>query len=174
MPDEVDVILRQWAAERPDLDVTPLAIVSRIDRLARHYDRMLKQPFAEAGVEAFQFDVLATLRRAGPPYRMSAGALMRTLLVTSGAMTNRIDRLEGAGLVARERDPSDRRGVLVRLTPEGVGLVDRLLAEHIENERRLLAVLDTDDQEQLALLLGRLLSAVEGQELTIAARRETA
>ena len=164
--DEVDVILAQWAAERPDIDVRPMAVVSRISRLGRHYDRLLKPPFAEAGVEPFQFDVLASLRRAGQPYRLSVGTLMRTLLVTSGAMTNRIDGLEAAGWVVRERDPADRRGVLVRLTPEGVALVDRLLAEHVANERDLLTVLDDDEFDQLAALLGRLLAAVEGQEHT--------
>ena len=166
MHDEVDVILAQWAAERPDIDVRPMAVVSRVSRLARHFDRLLKPPFADAGVEAWEFDVLATLRRAGKPYRMSVGALMRTLLVTSGAMTNRIDRLEAAGWVVRERDPADRRGVLVRLTTKGVRLVDRLLAEHVANERELLAVLDDDESAQLAALLGRLLAAVEGQEDT--------
>lgn len=174
MPDEVDLILRQWAAERPDVDVRPFAVVSRVARLARHFDRLLKAPFAEAGIEAWEFDVLATLRRSGKPYRMSAGALMRTLLVTSGAMTNRIDRLERNELVVRERDPGDRRGVLVRLTPKGVRLVDRLLVEHVENERELLGSLNEQDQEHLAALLARLLITVEGQEDSPVARRELA
>ena len=119
MEDEVDRLVEAWQRERPDLDVAPLGVLSRVTRLARHLDRARRQAFAEHTLETWEFDVLAALRRAGRPYELSPGVLLTQTLVTSGTMTNRIDRLEARGLVDRRPDPDDRRGVLVRLTDDG-------------------------------------------------------
>src|SRR5882724_12153604 len=119
LQDEVDDLVASWRAERPDLDVEPLQVLSRVSRLARHLDRARRAAFAAHGLEPWEFDVLSALRRQGPPYQLSPGALLHATLVTSGTMTNRIDRLAAAGLVSRHRDPQDRRGVLVALTERG-------------------------------------------------------
>ena len=119
MRDEVDDLVDAWARERGDLDLAPVEVFSRIGRLARHLDLARKSAFAAHGIESWEFDVLAALRRAGDPYELSPGRLLRETLVTSGTMTNRVDRLTARGFVERLPDPHDRRGVLVRLTPEG-------------------------------------------------------
>src|SRR3954451_23887300 len=124
MRDEVDRLLEAWRRERPDLDVAPMEVLSRVSRLARHLDRARSQAFETHGLESWEFDVLAALRRAGVPYQLSPGRLLKETLVTSGTMTNRVDRLAARGLVERLPDPHDRRGVLVRLTPEGRTAVD--------------------------------------------------
>ena len=116
MRDEVDALTEAWARERPDLDLAPVAVFSRISRLARHLDLARRQAFTRVGLESWGFDVLSALRRAGAPYELSPGRLIRETLVTSGTMTNRVDRLVHARLVERHPDPEDRRGVLVRLT----------------------------------------------------------
>ncbi len=118
--DEVDDLVAAWRAQRPDLDVEPMQVLSRISRLARHLDIARRGAFADHGLETWEFDVLSALRRQGPPFQLTPGALLRATLVTSGTMTNRIDRLAAAGLVRREPDPQDRRGVLVTLTEQGV------------------------------------------------------
>lgn len=148
--DEVDRLVRSWRKERPDLDVAPLHVLSRVSRLARHLDRARRAAFAEHGLEPWEFDVLTTLRRAGEPYELSPGALLRATLVTSGTMTNRIDRLAAAGLVRRRPDPEDRRGVLVSLTEEGMARVDAALADLLRREHELLAALDKQAQRTLA------------------------
>ncbi len=154
--DEVDRIVAAWRRERPDLDVSPLEVLSRITRLARHLDRDRSAAFAAHGLENWEFDVLAALRRAGAPYELSPGQLVAETLVTSGTMTNRIDRLAARDLVQRRPDPSDGRGVLVRLTDDGRHVVDTALAALLERERVLLAVLDAPDSATLAGLLRRL------------------
>jgi DNA-binding MarR family transcriptional regulator len=156
--DEVDDLVAAWQAERPDLDVQPLQVLSRISRLARHLDRARRSAFAAHKLESWQFDVLSALRRQGPPYQLSPGALLRATLVTSGTMTNRIDRLAEAGLVRRQPDPRDRRGVLVTLTDLGRAKADDALADLLRRERELLASLGPDDQETLAGLLRTLLA----------------
>ncbi|PZR54240.1 MarR family transcriptional regulator [Xylanimonas oleitrophica] len=152
-PDEVDRIVEAWQRERPDLAVEPLAVFSRVSRLARHLDRARRGAFARHGLEAWEFDVLSALRRAGDPYRMSPGALVTATLVTSGTMTNRIDRLESHGLVERHRSPDDRRGVLVQLTPAGRERVDAALTDLLEVEARVLDALSPEERPQLAALL---------------------
>ncbi len=122
--DEVDTIVEAWRRERPDLDVAPMEVLSRISRLARHLDRVRANAFTAHDLESWEFDVLAALRRSGPPYRLSPGQLLRETLVTSGTMTNRVDRLAARGLVARQDHPDDRRGVLVQLTEAGRDAVD--------------------------------------------------
>src|ERR1051325_1448512 len=127
MEDEVDRLLAAWRRERPDLDVEPLEVLSRVSRLARHLDRARRIAFAEVGLEPWEFDVLTALRRAGAPYQLSPGALLTQTLVTSGTMTNRIDRLAKKNLVERLPDPSDRRGVLARLPAGGRAKDDQTL-----------------------------------------------
>ncbi|MEV0273646.1 MarR family transcriptional regulator [Hamadaea sp. NPDC050747] len=156
-PDAVDAVIGQWAAERPDVDVSPIQIVGRISRLSRHFERALKTHFAGFDLERWEFDVLATLRRSGKPYELSAGALLKMALVTSGAMTNRIDRLEGRGLVERRSDPGDRRTVLIRLTTQGRETVDAILVGHMANEERMLAALSPGERRDLEATLRKLL-----------------
>jgi DNA-binding MarR family transcriptional regulator len=148
--DEVDRIVAAWRRERPDLDVAPLEVLSRVTRLARHLDRARRGAFAKHGLELWEFDVLSALRRAGRPYQLSPGALLTQTLVTSGTMTNRIDRLEAKGLVRRRPDPHDRRSVLVRLTPEGVAHADAAMADLLDSERQLLSSLPADGRDALA------------------------
>jgi DNA-binding MarR family transcriptional regulator len=154
--DEVDRIVLAWQRERPDLDVTPLEVLSRVSRLARHLDRARSAAFAEHGLESWEFDVLSALRRAGAPYELSPGQLVTQTLVTSGTMTNRVDRLTARGLVQRLPDPRDRRGVIVRLTPAGRATVDDAFAGLLSRERDLLGELDAADSARLADLLRRL------------------
>jgi DNA-binding MarR family transcriptional regulator len=164
MPDPVDLILEQWARERPDLDASPMGVVGRIQQLARELERALERVFTRFGLSRADFDVLATLRRAGEPYRLTPGALLESMMVTSGAVTKRVDRLERAGLVDRAPDPDDRRGVLVGLTAEGLELVDRVVEEHLENEENLLAGLTDAERERLARLLRKLGESVRAAE----------
>src|SRR6516164_458373 len=159
--DEVDDLVAAWQAERPDLDVKPLQVLSRVSRLARHLDRARRAAFAGHDLEPWEFDVLAALRRQGPPYELSPGALLRTTLVTSGTMTNRVDKLEEAGLVHRRRDPEDKRGMLVTLTAAGQTRVDAALADLLESERALLAGLPEDSRQTLADLLHILLAPLD-------------
>jgi DNA-binding MarR family transcriptional regulator len=159
--DDVDRIVDAWQRERPDLDVTPLHILSRVSRLARHLDRSRRSAFAEHGLEGWEFDVLSALRRAGAPYELSPGQLVTQTLVTSGTMTNRVDRLAARGLVSRHPDPSDRRGVKVTLTTAGRAVVDSAMADLLVRERLLLSRLPTSEQDHLTDFLRRLLSPFE-------------
>jgi DNA-binding MarR family transcriptional regulator len=154
--DEVDRIVEAWRRERPDLDVAPLEVLSRVTRLARHLDRVRSAAFTRHGLEGWEFDVLAALRRSGPPYQLSPGQLVAQTMVTSGTMTNRIDRLAGRLLVRRLPDPADGRGVMVRLEPGGQELVDAALADLLTVERDLLEALEAGDRTTLADLLRRL------------------
>jgi DNA-binding MarR family transcriptional regulator len=160
--DDVDRIVSAWRRERPDLDVSPLEVLSRVSRLARRLDRARGTAFAEHGLDGWEFDVLSALRRAGTPYQLSPGQLVTETLVTSGTMTNRVDRLEDRGLVQRMPDPADRRGVHVRLTPRGKERVDAALADLLSREQELLSALSEPDQESLSGLLRRLVAPFEG------------
>jgi len=162
--DEVDDLVAAWRAQRPDLDVEPLQVLSRISRLARHLDIARRGAFANHGLESWEFDVLSALRRQGPPFQLTPGALLRATLVTSGTMTNRIDRLAAADLVRREPDPRDKRGVLVTLTGRGLARVDAALEDLLGRERALLAGLDSDDRQQLADLMRVLLAPFDAAE----------
>jgi DNA-binding MarR family transcriptional regulator len=155
--DEVDSLVAAWQRERPDLDVTPMQVLSRVSRLARHLDRQRSAAFAAYGLETWEFDVLAALRRAGPPYHLSPGQLIRETMVTSGTMTNRVDRLAARGLVARGDHPGDRRGVRVSLTSTGRQTVDAALSDLLTAERDLLGSLSPAEQEHLATALRLLL-----------------
>lgn len=160
-PDDVDRIVAAWQRERPDLDCAPLHVLSRISRLARRLDLARGRVFAAHHLEGWEFDVLSALRRAGSPYQLSPGQLVAETLVTSGTMTNRVDRLERRGLVRRSPDPSDRRGVIVALTPAGREAVDAALADLLDDERDLLRDLDAADQVTLGGLLRRVNSPLE-------------
>jgi len=161
MYDEVDRLVEAWQRERSDLDLQPMEVLSRVSRLSHHLDRARRQAFAEHRLEPWEFDVLAALRRAGAPYQLSPGRLIKETLVTSGTMTNRVDRLEARGLVERLPDPHDRRGVLVRLTGEGRTTVDGALEGLLARERDLLAGLNATDQRRLAGLLRTLVVPFE-------------
>ncbi|WP_336084748.1 MarR family winged helix-turn-helix transcriptional regulator [Nocardia sp. SSK8] len=153
MRDAVDLITAHWEVERPDVDVSPMAVIGRITRLSRILEQDLKRFFAGHGLEFWEFDVLATLRRSGGDKGLTAGALNRAAMVTSGAITNRIDRLAAKNLVRRSPCADDRRSVYVQLTPEGRALVDHLLPLHVANEERLLSALTPTDRDHLAALL---------------------
>ncbi|HWG02924.1 MAG TPA: MarR family transcriptional regulator [Trebonia sp.] len=158
MRDEVDDLVAAWHTQRPDLDVAPLQVLSRVSRLARHLDIARRGAFTAHDLESWEFDVLSALRRAGPPFQLTPGALLRATLVTSGTMTNRIDRLASRELVRREPDPRDRRGVLVTLTREGAAVVDAALAGLLDSERKLLAALDEEQRQVLTTMLRTLLA----------------
>jgi DNA-binding MarR family transcriptional regulator len=151
--DEVDRLVESWRRERPDLDVAPMHVLSRVTRLARHLDRARRQAFADQDLEAWEFDVLSALRRSGSPYQLSPGRLLRETMVTSGTMTNRVDRLAARGLVERLPDPADRRGVQVRLTARGRRTVDAALESLLGRERELLRDLKPAESRRLADLL---------------------
>jgi DNA-binding MarR family transcriptional regulator len=153
MQDEVDRLVEAWHRERPDLDVAPLEVLSRVSRLARHLDRARRTAFAEHGLEPWEFDVLSALRRAGEPYELTPSKLLTQTLVTSGTMTNRIDRLASKDLVKRLPDPGDRRGVLVQLSEVGRERVDGAFEGLLAQERELLRSLSASDQSALAELL---------------------
>lgn len=161
MRDEVDGLVEAWRTERPDLDVTPLHVLSRVSRLARHLDRARRTVFTAYGLEPWEFDVLSELRRSGPPYVLSPGRLLRATMVTSGTMTNRIDRLETADLVRRAPDPADKRGVLVQLTQRGREHVDAALVDLLQHEESLLGDLSDSDRDVLASLLRSVLSPLD-------------
>ena len=152
-PDEVGRIVAAWRRERPDLDFQPLEVLSRVRRLARHLDLARRATFAEHGLEPWGFDVLSALRRQGAPYQLSPGALLTETLVTSGTMTNRVDRLEEHGLVRRLPSPDDRRGVLVELTDTGRARVDAAMEGLLKAEHALLAGIPPADAHTLAGLL---------------------
>ncbi len=151
--DEVDRIVGDWERERPDLDFAPLQVLSRVARLSKHLDRARRQAFARSELEASEFDVLSALRRAGSPYRLSPKQLLQQTLVSSGTMTNRIDRLAEHGLVERMPAPDDRRGVLVQLTSAGLARVDAAITRLVDAESELLDGLPAAEQKRLAALL---------------------
>ena len=159
--DKVGRIQAQWRRERPDLDVGPMGLLGRMGRLRAHISREQESEFARHGLTAAGFDVLATLRRSGPPFRLSPGELLDTLMITSGTMTNRIDQLEKAGMVERLDNPDDRRGVLIALTDKGRETVDRAVTGHVANQHRLVAALDEDERKALDALLAKFLAAFE-------------
>jgi DNA-binding MarR family transcriptional regulator len=157
MRDTVDELLDEWRQQRPDLDCSPMGVIGRISRASRLLEQGVNAYFAQHGVESWEFDVLATLRRSGKPYQRTMGELVAAAMISSAAATNRVDRLVAKGLVDREADPDNRRRVLVRLTPAGLRLVNRLVAGHVDNERHLLAQMPPRQLPELANLLRALL-----------------
>ena len=150
--DTVEHIVEQWGVVRPELDCSPIQVVGRVSRLSRLLDRRLSENFAGHDLESWMYDVLATLRRAGEPYELAAGDLVRHTMVTTGAITNRVDRLEERGYVERVADP-DRRKVIIRLTAAGLALVDDVVTSHLATEAQVLACLTPRQRDQLARLL---------------------
>jgi DNA-binding MarR family transcriptional regulator len=163
-PDAVQSIVDQWHRERPDLDASPLQVFGRLHRSFLRYQTAVGRLVEERGLSLAGFDVLTTLRRAGSPYRLTAGELATSGLITSAGVTLRLDRLEKDGLIVRERDPEDRRVVYSRLTDQGLRLIDELFAEHVDNERRMLAGLGPAERRRLAGLLGELERSLEDAE----------
>ena len=159
--DPVDEILAQWQQERPDLDVSPMGIIGRTTRLAKHLKNEIGKTFAQFGLNPGEFDVLATLRRSGQPYQLSPTELYNSMMVSSGTMTHRIDGLEKAKLVKRIPDPSDRRGTLICLTDQGFDLIEKTVEAHVENEHRILNALDGSELEVFTQLLRKLLVSLE-------------
>ncbi|WP_144755935.1 MarR family winged helix-turn-helix transcriptional regulator [Curtobacterium pusillum] len=160
MPDAVDRVLAQWAKERPELDVSPMALIGRISRAEAILDRRIAAVLAEHDLLPGEFDLLAALRRAGTPHRLTVGEILASTMVTSGAITNRLNRLVVKGLVTRETDPANRRSVIVALTPQGLAAVNDALVSHVENERQLLAALDDDERSQMIGLLRKFLEGL--------------
>ena len=155
--------VEQWKKERPDLDVSPMAVLGRLNEAAALISRERLVPlFSRFGLQAGEFDVLATLRRSGPPYALTPTALYEATMVTSGAMTNRLDRLERAGLIVRGPHPQDRRGVVVRLTEKGLALIDEAVTAHVKNEWEILSGLTGKEQHVLAGLLEKLIASLRG------------
>ncbi|ROZ52971.1 MarR family transcriptional regulator [Rhodococcus sp. WS1] len=162
--DGVDRIEQAWARERPDMDVSSVGIVTRIWRIARHLERERVERLTELGTDRVTLDVLAMLRRAGKPYRMTAGRLSEAALITPGGISNRLDKLERSGLIKRSFHPKDRRRVDVQLTKKGVQLVDEVVSDVMDHDTRLLEALDDGDQADLRRLLKLLLAQFEDPE----------
>jgi DNA-binding MarR family transcriptional regulator len=169
--DHVDRVRAQWARERPDLDTEPIGVIARLGRAAHYIDHGHTEFFGRHGLSRADWDVLACLRSEGPPYTLSPTALYRALMRTSGAMSQRLARLEREGLIGRTLDPADRRGIVVRLTAKGRKLVERIAADHLANERELLAPLSKKEQQALAALLRKLLVAYEQEQSSSSDRR---
>lgn len=159
--DHIDTVVANWKRERPDYDLAPVEIIGRTGRIMEYIDRALEAKFEEFGISRATFDVLATLRRGGSPYRMTQRDLMRKLLRTSGAMSLRIDVLEREGLVSRSPDQEDRRSVFVTLAPKGLSLLEKVIPEHLANETALLTGLSKIERNQLRSLLRKWLRSLE-------------
>ncbi len=159
--DRIDKILAQWRRERPDLDTTAMGLFGRMRNLTLHLSREMEKTFAGFDLNSANFDMLATLRRSGEPYTLSPSDLMETMMVTSGTMTNRIDQLEKAGLVARSQNPNDGRSFLVSLTPKGFELIDAAVTAHVETQVRLISTLSEEERTALDGLLRTYLASFE-------------
>jgi DNA-binding MarR family transcriptional regulator len=159
----VKLAIAQWQQEMPDLDLLPMEVVGYLKTTHQLAQERLQTFFKEYGLQAGEFDVLATLRRSGPPYRLGPTQLFETLMISSGGMTSRLDRLEKAGLIARSPNPEDRRGTLVSLTDKGMALMDEMIPHHVENEARMLAALSREEQQALSKLLSKLLKGLANE-----------
>ncbi|MFG1819888.1 MarR family winged helix-turn-helix transcriptional regulator [Kribbella sp. NPDC049174] len=160
MADHVDLVLEQWGEQRPDLDASPMGVVGRVGRLNQLFDGELRRNFARHDLDRASFDVLATLRRSNAEHSLTPAGLMRSSMVTSGAISQRLDRLEARGLVTRTPSETDGRGVRVTLTEQGLQLIDTVLPAHIDTENRLLAGLSAAEREQFVDLLRTLLESL--------------
>ncbi len=165
MSDAVDQVVAAWGKVDPDLDVWPTHVIGRLKRLARLLEREMKEFFAPHGLEYWEFDVLSTLRRSGGPHGLTAGALIKATMVTSGAITNRIDRMAAKGLVQREADPADRRTIRIQLTDRGRALIDEIMPLHVANQARVLSGMNRPDLDQLIVLLRELSESLGDTEL---------
>lgn len=161
--DRIDKILEQWRRERPDLDTTAMGLFGRMRNLTLHLSREMEKNFGRFNLNSANFDMLATLRRSGEPYTLSPGDLMDTMMVSSGTMTNRIDQLEKAGLVARSQNPNDGRSFLISLTPKGFELIDAAVTAHVETQARLVSSLSDEERTALNGLLRNYLADFESR-----------
>ena len=159
--DQVDKILAQWNAERPDLDVAPMGLIGRLKRLSLHLTREMEETWSQYGLNFASFDVLATLRRSGAPYALSPSDLIASAMVTSGTMTNRIDQLVKAGLVERKQSKEDKRSFLISLTEKGLELIDKAATDHVANQHRLVSQLSDQEMQELDVLLKGFLEKFE-------------
>ncbi|MGR5131730.1 MarR family winged helix-turn-helix transcriptional regulator [Vibrio alfacsensis] len=159
--DAIDRVVMQWAKEKPELDTEPMAIMGRLMRIAKHMETQVAELHKCHGLKMGEFDVLATLRRSGEPYRLTPSELIASMMLTSGAMTNRLDKLETKGLIAREHSKEDRRSVTVELTPIGFALIDMLIEEHLKVQHHLMGKLSGDEKRQINLALKLLLPQFE-------------
>lgn len=162
--DRVDKIVAQWSRERPDLNTVPMGLIGRLRRVTHHILREMEKTFAEHGLNDGSFDVLATLRRSGPPYALSPGDLLATMMITSGTMTNRIDQLVKAGLVKRSANPGDGRSVIISLTDKGFRVIDAAVTAHVQTQTRLTAALSKQEKAALNALLKSYLAALEPED----------
>ncbi len=162
MIDQVEAILEQWSRERPDLDVSPMAVFGRLSRAAHLVHVRQAETFARHGLDAASFDVLATLRRSGKPYGLTPTEIQRSAMVTSSAIAQRLNRLEQTGLVVRSPNGADGRVTDVTLTAEGLALIERALPEHVATEHHLLRSLTSEQRQQLSVLLQELSDPLEG------------
>jgi DNA-binding MarR family transcriptional regulator len=161
-PDAIDQVIAQWRRELPGLDLDAMAVFGRLGRLTAHFGAAIDQTFAARGLQRGEYDVLAALRRSGKPFSLTPSALSDTLMLSRAGMTNRLDRLESAGLIARRHNQQDRRSMHIDLTPEGLQIVEELTTAHVANETELLSGLTTDQRLQLNQLVKVLLSRFEG------------
>jgi DNA-binding MarR family transcriptional regulator len=159
--DRVDRAIKQWNQERPDLDVSSMELIGRFSRVNKHLGLEISKTFAQHGLKPADFDVLATLRRSGPPYALSPNDLINSTMVTSGTMTNRIDQLSKAGLVARVKNPDDGRSVVVSLSKAGFKVIDAAVVSHVATQDRLTSGLSKDEQKCLNRLLKKFLQSLE-------------
>lgn len=159
--DAIDRVVEQWVKEKPELDTQPMAIMGRLIRIAKHMETRVADLHKHYDLKMGEFDVLATLRRAGAPYRLTPSALIDSMMLTSGAMTNRLDKLEKKGLISREHSREDRRSVTVELTPEGLQLIDKLILEHVAVQQGFICGLSEEDTIQLNKALKALLPQFE-------------
>ncbi|KAA3644768.1 MAG: MarR family transcriptional regulator [Chloroflexi bacterium] len=159
--DHVDFVQAQWAQEKPGFDTSPIGVIGRISRISRHLDQALQKNYSKFDLNGGEFDVLASLRRSGHPYQLTPTELFNSLMLSSGAMTNRLDRLEDAGLIKRNPNPTDRRGLLVTLTEQGIEVMDRAYPAHIANEDQILSSLTLNEREILTDLLRKMLLSFE-------------
>jgi DNA-binding MarR family transcriptional regulator len=162
--DKVDLILEQWAREMPTMDVGPMGVIGRLNRCAALMRRRLDATFEQFGLSNWEFDVLATLRRAGAPHQLAPTALFSQLMVTSGTMTHRLQRLEAQGWVTRAPNPGDARSMLVQLSPAGLELIERAVLAHVENEKNIIAPLGADGAAELDAQLRKLLAMLEARQ----------
>lgn len=161
--DKVDNIIKQWNQERPDLNVAPMALIGRIKRISQFLNTGMSKTFSEHGLNAANFDVLATLRRSGPPYALSPNDLIASTMVTSGTMTNRIDQLIKAGLVERKKNPEDGRSFAISLTTKGFDVIDSALSDHVSTQDELTSGLTQEEQKRLNILLRKFVKSFEDE-----------
>ncbi|MEZ8086004.1 MULTISPECIES: MarR family winged helix-turn-helix transcriptional regulator [unclassified Vibrio] len=159
--DAIDRVVEQWAKEKPELDTEPMAMMGRIMRIAKYMETQVAELHKKYDMKLGEFDVLATLRRSGKPYRLTPSELIGSMMLTSGAMTNRLDKLEAKGLISREHSKEDRRSVSVQLTKDGLILIDQMMTEHVETQKKLVKSLSASQKKNTNQLLKTWLSAYE-------------